>query len=87
VSEIAREVGLSPGHLTRLFRAATGTTVIAALQEKRVARARHLLTYSDLPVKAVAAQVGMEDLNLFNKTMRRHCGASPRALRSSGGGE
>jgi AraC-like DNA-binding protein len=86
VSEIAREAGVSPGHLTRLFRAATGRTVIDALQERRAERARHLLTYSDLPVKAVAAQVGIEDLNLFNKTVRRRCGASPRAIRAQGFG-
>jgi transcriptional regulator GlxA family with amidase domain len=67
--------------LTRLFRAATGKTVVAALQERRVERARHLLTYSDLPVKDVAARVGIEDLNQFNKMMRRHCGAAPRAIR------
>lgn len=86
VSEIAREVGLSPGHLTRLFRAATGKTVIAALLERRVARARHLLVFSDLPVKAIAAQVGIDDLNRFNKTIRRLCGDSPRALRARGPG-
>jgi AraC-like DNA-binding protein len=77
VSEIARSVDLSPGHLTRLFRAATGKTVVVVLQERRVERARHLLTYSDLPVKDIAARVGIEDLNQFNKMMRRHCGASP----------
>lgn len=85
VADLAREVGLSHSHLTRLFRAAKGKTVVAYVQERRVERARHLLTYSNLPVKEIAARVGVEDLNLFNKTMRRHCGASPRQLRRERG--
>lgn len=83
IPDLAREVGLSHNHLTRLFRAAFGTTVIGFIQQRRVQRSKHLLLYSTLPIKVIAAEVGMADLHFFNKTIRRTLGASPRQIRES----
>jgi AraC family transcriptional regulator len=81
VAEIAKVAGVSHNHLTRLFRARTGTTVVAYLRRRRMERARHLLTASTLSVTAVAAAVGIGDLQAFNKVCRSELGMSPRALR------
>jgi AraC family transcriptional regulator len=81
VTELARRVGVSQNHLTRLFRAALGTTVVAYVRQRRVQRARHLLVNTTLPVKVIATEVGLPDLHLFNKTIRRVLGAAPRELR------
>jgi transcriptional regulator GlxA family with amidase domain len=45
-------------------------------------RARHLLVSSTLSIPAVAASVGIPDLQAFNKTSHRELGASPRAIRT-----
>jgi AraC-like DNA-binding protein len=79
---IARFADVSHNHLTRLFRAETGDTVVAHLRRRRMARAEHLLRHSTLPIPAVADAVGIKDLQAFNKTCRRELGASPRAVRS-----
>ncbi len=84
IADLARAVNLSHSHLTRLFRAEVGQTIISYLQSRRVERAHHLLVYSSLPPKAIAAQVGLPDLHQFNKTVRRTLGCSPRALREKG---
>lgn len=84
VPEIARAAGVSHNHLTRLFRAETGTTVVAYVRHRRLERAHHLLRASTLSIPAVAASVGIPDLQAFNKACRRELGASPRALRSKG---
>ncbi len=81
VAQLAQAVDLSHSHLTRLFRAGVGQTVIGYLQSRRVERARHLLVYSTIPPKTIADQVGIPDLHLFNKTLRRALGHSPRAVR------
>ncbi len=81
VADLAHEVGLSQNHLTRLFHSAVGKTVSGYIQERRVLHARHLLLHSTRSVKSIAAEVGIADLHLFNKTVRRALGASPRALR------
>lgn len=85
VPDIARAAGISHNQLTRLFRAETGDTVIAYLRRRRLHRARHLLRESTLSIPAIAATVGIPDLQAFNKTCRRELGASPRAVRSGAG--
>jgi len=83
IPEIARAAGVSHNHLTRLFRTETGTTVVAYIRRRRLERARHLLRASTLSVPAVAASVGIADLQAFNKACRRELGASPRVLRGA----
>jgi AraC family transcriptional regulator len=83
VPTLARASGVSHNHLTRLFHAETGQTVIAYIRGRRMARARHLLVSSTLSIPAVAASVGIPDLQAFNKTCRRELGASPRAIRNA----
>ncbi|NGO41576.1 AraC family transcriptional regulator [Streptomyces ureilyticus] len=81
VPAVARAAGVSHNHLTRLFRTATGGTVVAYVRRRRLDRAHHLLRASTLSIPAVAASVGIPDLQAFNKACRRELGASPRALR------
>ena len=84
VADLAREVDVSHNHLTRLFRAATGVTIARHIARRRVDRAKDLLQHTQLPVKAVAAHVGITDLQQFNKLLRRTLGVSPTALRARG---
>jgi len=81
VPDVARAAGISHNHLTRLFRAETGDTVVAHIRRRRLERARHLLRESTLPIPAIAASVGIGDLHAFNKACRRELGASPRRIR------
>ncbi|MGE9290747.1 MAG: helix-turn-helix domain-containing protein [Puniceicoccales bacterium] len=83
ISQIARQVGISPNQLTRLFREKLNTTPVAYRQELRMDRACTLLRHSDLPVKAIACTVGMPDLQAFNKTFRKCRGVSPREYRKN----
>jgi AraC-like DNA-binding protein len=83
VPGIARAAGISHNHLTRLFRAETGTTVVGYVRRRRLERALHLLRATTLPIPAVAASVGIPDLQAFNKACRRELGASPRSLRGT----
>jgi AraC-like DNA-binding protein len=84
VGDLAKTVGLSPNHLTRLFTAATGKGVATYIRDRRVERAVHLLRQSTLPIKAIAAEVGIPDLHLFNKCVRRALGVPPRRVRLVG---
>ncbi|KOX16041.1 AraC family transcriptional regulator [Saccharothrix sp. NRRL B-16348] len=86
VPDVAAAAGVSHNHLTRLFHAETGHTVVAYIRRRRLERARHLLRESTLPIPAVAAAVGFDDLQAFNKACRRELGASPRAVRAGAAG-
>lgn len=85
IPEVARAAGVSHNHLTRLFRAETGGTVVAYIRRRRLERAHHLLRASTLSIPAVAAAVGIPDLQAFNKACRRELGAPPRVLRGATG--
>jgi len=83
VADLAREAYVSYSYLGRLFQAAFGTTVVGYIRARRMQYAEHLLQHSTLPIKIIAATVGIPDLHLFNKTVRLTFGNSPRALRLS----
>lgn len=81
VADIVAATSLSQSQLLRLFRAATGDSIIGYLRRRRAQSARHLLLNTTLPIKAVAVDVGLPDLQQFNKLIRHFWGKSPRALR------
>lgn len=81
VRSLAGEIGLSQTHLNRLFRSAVGMTAGQYLRTRRLELAHHLITHTTLPIKSIAAQVGIPDPHHFNKLMRRYAGKAPSRLR------
>ena len=86
VGALARELNISHNHLTRCFKAGIGDTVVGYILKRRIEHARLLLEHSAKPIKAVAEEVGIPDLQQFNKTVRRLLGASPSAVRAASKG-
>lgn len=81
VSDVVERAAISHNQLTRLFREAFGATIVGYIRRRRAQRACHLLTQTTMPIKAVAIEVGLADLQQFNKLIHRELGESPRALR------
>lgn len=81
VAELARRVGLSGAHLRRLFRAELGLGVKPWIQRRRSERARHLLVHTNRSVRDIADELGIADLQRFNKLIRRQFGLPPSRLR------
>lgn len=71
------ESGYSPNQFLRLFRKETGTTPHAYLIAARIARARHLLLFSDYTVTQIAQILGYSDLNHFSSQFYRKTGCYP----------
>ncbi|MEO1235432.1 MAG: helix-turn-helix transcriptional regulator [Planctomycetota bacterium] len=78
------ELELSYNQILRLFRQQTGRSIAGYIQHRRVTRALYLLRHTSIPIKVIAIQVGVPDLQAFNKLMRKATGWSPRALRGEG---
>lgn len=76
--DVAREVGMTPGHLTTIVRRRTGRTVREWITERRMAESRRLLADTDLPLQEVARRVGIADPGYFARVFRRAHGTSPR---------
>lgn len=82
VGELAAIVGLSPSHLSALFRAATGSGPAAFHTALKMARARALLDTSSLSIGDVAGAVGYGDPLYFSRHFRRVHGVSPSTYRA-----
>lgn len=81
--EVAKSVGMTPGHLTTLVRRRTGRALGDWIIERRMAQARRLLTESELPIGEVARRVGLSDPGYFARVFRRTNGVTPREWRQS----
>jgi AraC-like DNA-binding protein len=80
LSELA---GLSPSHLTRLFRELTGRSPMDYLRRARVQQARQLLGDVDLSIKEIASRVGFDDPYHFSKVFHRIDGLPPSLYREA----
>mgnify|MGYP001121474243 CR=1 FL=1 len=78
---IASEVGLSAFHLSRIFKTATGSTVLDFLTTVRMEEARRLMRETSLSIKEISARVGYNDQNYFSRVFRRLTGTTPSAFR------
>lgn len=81
LGSLAAVAGVSPSHLGRTIKAATGSSVMAAVERVRMDAARELLDHTDLTAAQVAARVGYADPLYFSRRFRRDTGLSPRAWR------
>jgi len=81
VADVAREVGLSASRFAHLFQQETGMSPRAFIESRRLDRARELLLYSPLTVRAIAARVGFENEFYFSARFKKYAGHSPREFR------
>ena len=81
LAEIAREVGMSPYHFSRMFRISTGLSPHQYVMRQRIERAKALLKHTDLPVGVVAREVGFASSSHFAQQFRRLVGFVPSAFR------
>lgn len=84
LKDVARAVGLTPGHLTTVVGRKTGRTVLEWILERRMAEARRLLVETDLSVEDVGRRVGYAGSGYFVRSFRRAHGATPLGWRRAG---
>lgn len=81
IGELAERFYISPYHMSRSFKAATGFTVIDYLNLTRVKEAQRLLRETRLPITEVAARTGFDNFSHFGKTFKKITRASARDYR------
>ncbi len=75
--------GVSPAHLARTMKAATGQTPTDWVNARRLERAALLLATTTDEIGAVADDCGFENLSYFYRLFHRRFGQSPRRYRLS----
>lgn len=87
VSDYARALSVTPTHLNRITRAASGDTASHLILNRLVREARRNLAYTNLPVSTIAYTLGFEDPAYFSRVYAAATGLSPRAFRARIHGE
>lgn len=85
VAEHAARHGMTPAELRTAVRRAAGRSPKDYLLGIRLGRAKELLAATDLPVAAVARQVGYDDPAYFSRLFTRRVGMAPVRFREQQG--
>lgn len=81
VTRYAATMALSPRHLSRLCRAATGLSAERFIEATTFQEACRLLAYTRMSAASVGYHLGFDDPSYFSRAFQRHCGLSPTAYR------
>ena len=82
----ADDLGVTPTHLTRAVKAATGKTAADILTERVVYAARDLLTTTEHSAQSIAQQLGFGSAAYFTRFVQQHTGRPPSKLRAANQG-
>ncbi|MFE9423134.1 AraC family transcriptional regulator [Kitasatospora sp. NPDC006697] len=83
VGALARELGVSAGHLHEAVKQSTGRTPGRLVREQQTLEAKRLLMGSDMTIRRIAERIGFGDASYFCRFFRRETGASPGAYRKA----
>jgi AraC-like DNA-binding protein len=81
--DLAERLAVSPHHLSRLFRAETGTTLSRHRRRLRVRAALERLHGGERDLARVAAEAGFADQSHLCRAVRSETGCTPAALRAA----
>ncbi|MGB9802782.1 response regulator transcription factor [Desulfofundulus sp.] len=81
LTQIARQVHLSPAYLSRLFKQRTGQSFIEYLTEVRLNEAKALLLTGEETIDQIAGKVGFSNNSYFTAVFKKREGVTPSEFR------
>ncbi len=82
VADYARALAVTPTHLSRICKEATGRPAHALLSERIMHEARRLLRDTDMPAREVAEHLGFSSAAYFTRAFQQATGRTPSAFRT-----
>ena len=76
-------LNVNSSYLSNLFRQQTGVTITEYVTTKRITHAASLLAFTKLPIKTIAKQVGIPDVQYFSRLFKRSMGMTPTQYRNN----
>lgn len=81
ITEIARELRVSPTNAKESFRNAFGTGIIAYHNQLKIWQAKRLLAEHSLTIDQVSRKLGFSSHSYFSQAFQQHTGRSPTEFR------
>ena len=83
VSQYAKDLGVTPTHLSRVCNQACGRPASMLLHDRLIFEARRLLHETKMPIQKVASDLGFSSSAYFSRAFQQHTGQTPSAFRRS----
>ena len=83
MAEHAEALSVTPTHLSRACKVATGKTAADLMTERVLWEARHLLATTKVPAQDIARHLGFGSAAYFTRFVQQHTKMSPIALRKA----
>ena len=80
--ELAKLLHVSPDHLTRIVKRATGMTLSEYIQQHRVSMAMELLRCTNRKISDIALSVGCPHFSQFSQMFKKYTGMTPQEFRA-----
>lgn len=81
VRDYAKDLGVTPTHLSRVCNKACGRPASAILADRVHYEARRLLTETHMPIKDIASSLGFASAAYFTRAFQNHTGRTPSQFR------
>lgn len=81
LADVAKSVHLHPAYCCGVFKKETGKTIVTYINERRIVRAKGLLSTGDAVIKDIPALCGFADYKYFARIFKNSTGLSPTAYR------
>jgi AraC-like DNA-binding protein len=82
IVELSQHFSISRYHLSRIFKSATGFTIIEYINHVRLLEARQLLCSTKFPISHLATMLGFGSLVHFERLFKKSAGMSPKQYRN-----
>ncbi len=83
VPQIAKELRISIGHLSRIFHAVMGMSIISYTNKLKMEHAKQLLRLDNSDLSEIASQLGISDEKYFCRLFKKHIGITTSEFRNS----
>ena len=77
LEDVARHVGVSPQHFSKVFKRWTGINYVERIAQLRTEKAMQYLNAGDRTIKEICSLVGYKDPNYFSRIFKKMVGMTP----------
>lgn len=81
-ADVATKIGVSRSYFSTIFKEATGCSIISFISERKMKRAKELLSATTIRTEEVAEKVGIPDVKYFSKWFKKRAELTPGQYRT-----
>ena len=83
IDKLAKNVNISPDHLSRIFKKTTGVTIGQYITEMRLNYAKSLVKMSNIPINEICIKSGFNSPEHFSRLFKEKFNMSPIKYRNN----